>query len=136
MKIKIDDGAFIPERAHDTDAGYDLRAPVCVRVPAHGSAFINTGVHIELPHGKCAILISKSGLNVKHDLTNTGLIDEGYTGAIHVKVYNHGKVPYVFSRGDKIGQFVITNYFAEDFEISNDFTESERGSNGFGSTGK
>lgn len=63
-------------------------------IPANGSAVIDTGVHIDIPKGYVGFLKSKSGLNVKHDLTSEGVIDAGYTGSICVKLYNHGKTDY------------------------------------------
>lgn len=136
MKIKLDRGAFVPERAHDTDAGADLRSPIDVVVPASGSQVINTGVHIQLPHGYVGMLKSKSGLNVKHDITSEGVIDEGYTGEIMVKLYNNGDEPYRIERGDKITQLVIVPCEYVDFEVVENLDDSERGDGGFGSTGK
>ena len=60
IKIVLDDGAFAPIRAHDTDAGLDLRTPICVTVPARGSVDIDTGIHIEIPRGYAGFLKSKS----------------------------------------------------------------------------
>ena len=54
LKVKLDDGAYMPERAHATDAGADIRTPVDVEVPAKGSAVVHTGVHVELPPGHAA----------------------------------------------------------------------------------
>ena len=136
MKVKLDNGAFPPERAHDTDAGYDLRTPKKCYCRPHGTVTIDTGVHVQLPHGTCGLMVAKSGLNINFDILSTGLIDEGYTGAIRVKLYNHGSEPYYFSRGDKISQLVILNCRYEDIEIVDELDESERGENGFGSTGR
>lgn len=136
MKIKLDSCAFIPVRAHDTDAGADLRSPVDALVPPRGSRVIDTGVHIQLPHGYVGMLKSKSGLNVKHGITSEGVIDEGYTGPIKVKLYNHGDEPCSIERGDKITQLVIMPCAYVDFDIVDDLEDSERGSDGFGSTGK
>lgn len=136
MKIKLDRGAFIPTRAHDTDAGADLRSPVDTIVPAMGSRVIDTGVHIQLPHGYVGMLKSKSGLHVKHDITSEGVIDEGYIGSIKVKLYNHSGEPYVIERGDKITQLVIIPCECVQFDVVDDLEDSERGSDGFGSTGK
>ena len=72
----------MPEKAHETDAGYDLRTREWIFVPAHGSALVDTGVHIELPANKVGFLKSKSGLMVKHGITCEGVIDAGYTGSI------------------------------------------------------
>ena len=79
MKFTLDSGAFAPTRAHKTDAGLDLRSPICIEVPANGSAVIDTGVHVELPNGTVGFLKSKSGLNVKHDITSEGVIDRKST---------------------------------------------------------
>ena len=136
MRVKLDESAFMPARAHSTDAGYDLRTPVCVTVPAHGSACVNTGVHIELPPGKCAVVISKSGLYTKHDISSTGLIDEGFTGTIIVNLQNHSDMDYTFLRGDKVSQFFITNYYDEVLELVSELSPSDRGDAGYGSTGR
>lgn len=136
MKIKLDAGAFFPDRAHDTDAGADLRSPVGTVIPAGGSCIIDTGVHIQLPHGYVGMLKSKSGLNVWHGITSEGVIDEGFTGSITVKLHNHGDKPYKIERGDKITQLVIVPCEYVDFEVVDKLDDSERGDNGYGSTGK
>ena len=136
MKIKLDKGAFVPTRAHDTDAGADLRSPIDAVVPARDSRVIDTGVHIQLPHGYVGMLKSKSGLNTKHGITSEGVIDEGYTGSIKAKLYNHSDKPYVIVRRDKITQLVIVPCEYVQFDLVDYLEDSERGSDGFGSTGK
>ena len=137
MKVKIDEGAFKPERAHELDAGYDLRArEQSMVVPADGSAVFNTGVHMEIPSGFAGFIKSKSGLNVNHDILSDGLVDSGYTGSIRVKLYNHGTEDYTVHRGDKISQIAILPVFTPDIEIVSELNETERGESGFGSTGK
>lgn len=136
MKIKLYRGAFIPVRAHGTDAGADLRSPIGTYVPARGSRVIDTGVHIQLPHGYVGMLKSKSGLHVRHDITSEGVIDEGYTGSIKVKLYNHSEKCHVIERGDKITQLVIVPCEYVDFDVVDKLDDSERGGDGFGSTGK
>ena len=136
MKIKLDNGAFMPERAHKTDAGLDLFSPIDVCVPARNSKCIDTGVHIELPENTVGMVKSKSGLNVKHGITSEGVIDAGYTGSIMVKLYNHSNRHYKVNRGDKISQLVIMPIITPDLEVVDELEETERGSNGFGSTGR
>lgn len=136
MKVKLDEGAYMPERAHSTDAGLDLKSPRDVTVPRNGSAVIRTGVHVQLPSGTAGLLVSKSGLNTKHGITSTGLIDEGYTGDIAVKLYNHGSEDYFVHRGDKISQLVVIPVCYEKLAETDDLGASERGDNGFGSTGR
>ena len=77
MKIKLSKEAFMPVRAHKTDAGLDLFSPIDVCVPARKSVCISTGVHIELPQNTVGMVKSKSGLNVKHGITSEGVIDVG-----------------------------------------------------------
>ena len=137
IKVKLDDGAFKPERAHKLDAGMDLRSPRDLQIPARGSGIIDTGVHIEIPEGQVGLLKSKSGLNVKHDLTSEGVIDCEYTGSIVVKLYNNGNTSYKVKRGDKITQLLIVPVSLDDVEVVDEITQnSNRGDGGFGSTGR
>ena len=137
MKIKLDSDAFMPVRAHETDAGLDLRAKETQVVCAKESAIFRTGVHVKLPRGTAGVIISKSGLNVRHDITGAGLIDEGYDGEIVVKLINHGGEDYKVKRGDKISQLVIVPVLYEEIHAVDDLGQhSERGSDGFGSTGR
>lgn len=136
IMVQLDDNAYPPERAHKLDAGYDLRTPVNVTVPAHGSAVIDTGVHMLIPAGYVGFLKSKSGLNVLHDLTGTGTIDAGYTGSIRVKLYNHGDTPHEFKISDKIIQIVLLPIYTPKIHNVYSLPITERGTNGFGSTGR
>lgn len=136
MEIMLDDGAYMPSRGHGTDAGLDLRTPKAVTVPAYGSVAVDTGVHVALPQGCAGLLVSKSGLNARHGITSTGLIDEGYTGSIVVKLYNHGGEDYGFEAGDKVTQLVVIPVVRESLERVSAFSATERGDNGFGSTGR
>lgn len=146
MKIMLENGAFMPERAHQTDAGYDLRSPVDIEIPPaerHGTeiliggAFINTGVHIQLPHGYFGAVKGRSGMSVKHDISVfEGTIDEGYRGSIGIKMYNLSPVPYQIHKGDKIAQLVIQNYNVFELNQVDELDESDRNEAGFGSTGR
>ena len=136
MSIMLDEKAFRPTRAHDADAGLDLYSCENALVPAHGSFFFDTGVHVKLPHDTAGVLISKSGLNVKHGIMSTGLIDEEYTGSIGVKLYNNSDVTYRVERGDKISQLMVVPVFKVIPVIVNKIEETKRGNGGFGSTGK
>ena len=136
MKVKLDEGAFMPTRAHETDAGLDLYAVEAQVIAARGSAEFDTGVHIELPKGTVGMLKSKSGLNVIHGLTSEGVIDVGYTGSICVKLYNNSDYDYKVEKGDKISQLVIMPILTPTLELVEDLEATERGNGGFGSTGK
>ena len=136
VKVMLDKGAFMPERAHLTDAGADLRTPDWFVVPVGGSAVIDTGVHVQLPPNTVGLLKSKSGLNVRDGITGEGVIDEGYTGSIVVKLYNDGPFVKEFQRGDKIVQLLVLPVLYPEFAEVDRIDGGERGDNGFGSTGR
>ena len=136
LPVQLDEGAYMPERAHRLDAGLDLRSPIGTLIPGFGCATIDTGVHIQLPPGTVGMLKSKSGLNVKHGLTGEGVIDEGFTGSIVVKLYNHTPKEYYINKGDKISQLVILPVLRPTPVQVDEIEGGERGDNGFGSTGR
>ena len=136
MKVMLDNGAYAPERAHKADAGLDLKSPTYIKVKAGEAVVIDTGVHVQIPEGYVGMLKSKSGLNVKYSLQGEGVIDSGYTGSIVAKIYHHGKKDILIEEGDKIIQLVILPIITPDIEIVDSLEETERGDNGFGSTGK
>ena len=135
LKVKLDPGAYMPTRAHDTDAGLDLYAVYRRTVPARGSMCFDTGVHIEIPAGYVGMVKSKSGLNVKHGITSQGVIDAGYTGSIMVKLYNHSGCAVEIERGQKISQLVLLPIITPELEEVDSLDATERGNGGFGSTG-
>lgn len=136
MKVMLDKWAYMPTRAHSTDAGLDLYSPVDVMIMPRANEVIDTGVHVELPIGSVGFLKSKSGLNVKHSILGEGVIDAGYTGSIRVKLYNHSGEKYYIQRGDKITQLVILPVILPDLEQVEMLEDTDRGANGFGSTGR
>ena len=136
IDCELDKGAVQPTRAHKTDAGLDFCSmDEQIVVPAGGSAVFNTGVHIEIPFGYAGFIKSKSGLNVKYNLIADGVIDTGYTGAIVVKLYNLGEHDHIVNYGDKIAQLVLVNIAAPKLILTKLNKDTERGDNGFGSTG-
>ena len=136
MKVVLNKEALEPTRAHKDDAGLDLYSPISCIVKAKDSVVIDTGVHVELPKGTAGFLKSKSGLNINYGITSDGVVDVGYTGSIKVKLYNHSSKDYAIVRGDKITQLVVVKIETPKLEITEELEETERGDNGFGSTGK
>lgn len=136
VKVMLDEGARMPTRAHPTDAGLDIYAPASAYIRGRDSVTFDTGVHIAIPEGYVGLLMSKSGLNVKHGITSEGVIDAGYTGSICVKLYNNSNKDYIVEEGDKISQLVIVPVLlAEPIRVDK-LEDTERGDNGFGSTGR
>ena len=137
VDLFLDEGAMKPTKAHDNDAGLDLYTPYEFTVKAGGSAAVLTGVHMVIPRGWCGLLVSKSGLYTKHDIQTTGLVDAEYTGGIVVKVQNHGMKDYHFNKGDKVSQIMLLPVpDVVTLNMIDELPNTERGSNGFGSSGK
>lgn len=149
MRIKLDEGAKMPTKAYNTDAGFDIYSREDKIVPARGSAIFDTGVHIDLPIIKvfdgffaydefltAGFLKSKSGLNVKHNIVSEGVIDMGYANSIVAKLYNLGDTDYEVKKGDKITQLCIVPILPVRLELVDELDGGERGNNGFGSSGR
>ena len=152
MKIKLDEDAIMPTRAHATDVGLDLYSREDAEIFPYGTMMLDkngipnlidasktfdTGVHIAFDHGTYGKIESKSGLNVKHSVVSCGgVIDEAYTGSITVKLYNLGTKSYTVRKGDKIAQLVIMPYLTPEMELVDDLEPTDRGDGAFGSTGR
>ncbi|MCI5792836.1 MAG: dUTP diphosphatase [Lachnospiraceae bacterium] len=141
IKFTLDPGAYAPEKAHEADAGYDLRAiedaTVGSRYGAIDGVIFDTGVHVEIPKGYVGYVQSKSGLNVRYGIIcPTGTIDSGYTGSIKVKLYSLRPDSYKICKGDKIAQLIIQPLADTELVQVDSLEETERGNNGFGSTGR
>lgn len=136
MKIVVDPGAYMPTRAHANDAGLDLYAAETLYIAPHDWAVVDTGVHVAIPKGFVGLLTSKSGLMAKHGLTCRGTIDAGYTGTIKAVIFNHSERVYKVTQGDKVTQMVIMPIITPELELVEELERTERGSGGFGSTGR
>jgi dUTP pyrophosphatase len=135
---KLHPDAVLPVYAHGPaeDAGLDLRAVEAVVLSPGVAQGVPTGIAIELPPGYEAQVRPRSGMALKHSLTvNFGTIDPGYRGEIRVIMFNLGRADYKIERGDRIAQLVVAKYEAIDWE-EGELGESERGSGGFGSSGR
>ena len=136
MRVKCDLGAYSPTRAHPTVAGLDLRAKTSGIVRARNTWTFGTGVHVELPKNTVGILLPKSGLMTKHDIITFGVVDEPYRGEIMVHMINLSDQDYQVHAGDKISQLIVMPVRYEDVEVVDELSESDRGENGFGSSGR
>ena len=136
LKVMLDEGAYMPERAHAADAGYDLRTPVNVQIAARRGATIDTKVHVMIPKGYAGFIKSKSGLLSRNNIRVDGVVDAGYTGTIKVMMFNDGLLDKTFRVGDKIAQLVILPIETPELEEVSSLEETERGDYGFGSSGR
>lgn len=136
INIMLDEGAKAPTRAHEADAGLDVCALEGGWVCNGTCMAFRTGLHVQIPQGYVGILFSKSGLNINHGITSTGVIDSGYTGEIIVNLCNNGGKHYEVMPGDKISQLVILPIATPTVNVVDSFEQTDRGDNGFGSTGR
>ena len=135
MKIALDDGATMPTRAHEYDAGLDLYAAEPVRIWPHSWQAVETGVRVAIPQGFVGLLTSKSGLMRHKGMTCRGTIDSGYTGTIQAIMFNHSDTHIEIRKGEKVTQLVIMPIIRPELELVDKLEETERGAGGFGSTG-
>ena len=144
MKVdikKLSENAVIPQYATEQSAGQDLHAvleePVTLR--SLERRLIKTDLAIALPIGYKADVRPRSGLALKHGITvlNTpGTIDADYRGNIGVILVNLSSEPFTINNGERIAQLVISKYERVEWNEVEELSETDRGSGGFGSTGK
>lgn len=130
---------IIPQRAHLTDAGFDLHADEQLTLAPGEFKLVRTGVAIALPDGTAGLVCPRSGLAGRNGVTvlnAPGIVDAGFRGEWRVILINHGTEPFDINPGDRIAQLVIVKYLAPYFiEASVTEDATDRGVNGFGSTG-
>lgn len=141
MKVnvkKLSENAKLPAYGSEYAAGADLYAaePVCI-APGE-TAFVHTGIAVELPAGTVGLVYARSGLACKQDLApanKVGVIDCDYRGEVMVALHNHGRETRSVERGDRVAQLVIAPYYTAAFTEAEELSETVRGAGGFGSTG-
>lgn len=135
---KIDPTAKIPTYARVGDAGADLYASEDVTLHYYSTEAVPTGIALEIPNGYVGYINPRSSLGVKGItvINAPGTIDSGYRGEIKVILANHTGEDYQITKGDKIAQIVFHKFEEVFFEPVDELSDSERGTGGFGSTGK
>lgn len=137
---RLDPEVPLPRYAHPGDAGADLVSTVEVIIAPGDRVLVPTGIAMALPPGLAAFVHPRSGLALRHGLSivNTpGTIDAGYRGEIMVLLVNHDPAePVTIARGDRIAQLVIQRVETVDFVEADDLPASQRGTGGYGSTGR
>jgi dUTP pyrophosphatase len=137
MVHRLHPDAKLPEYAHDNDAGMDVFAYEAVVVPARGHALVHLGISFAVPDGYVALIWEKSGLARNHGIGSMGgVIDAGYRGEVTMIARNHTDTDYQFAKGDKVAQILLQKIEHPVLIDIDRLPESERGTGGFGSTGK
>ena len=150
MEIKLlSSTAKIPTRGSEYAAGFDLYADSVeninssegwsLQINPGETVKINTGISIALPDSTFGGIYPRSGLATKQGLApanKVGVIDEDYRGPIIVALYNHSNLPQIIHQGDRIAQLIIQPYVWEPLYVVEELSLTDRGDDGFGSTGK
>lgn len=142
VKIKrLSENAVIPTYGSEFSAGADLYACMDseVTIEAGETFVVKTGIAMEIPKGYAGLIYARSGLATKRGLApanKTGVVDADYRGEIMVALHNHSKQTQSIAPGERIAQLVITPFLTADFIETAELSDTERGSGGFGSTGR
>ena len=142
IRVKIlKQGAKLPTYGTMEAAGADLYA--CLEAPVTiapgNSAFIPTGIALEVPKGCAGLIYARSGMACKRGLApanKVGVVDSDYRGEITVVLHNHGTVSQTIECGERIAQFIITPVLTPGYVEADSLTDTDRNTGGFGSTGK
>jgi len=142
IKIKkLKNEAIIPTRGSQQAAGYDLYA--CseedVTIAPHCTVKVGTGISMAIPEGYFGAVYARSGLSARQGLRPAncvGVVDSDYRGEIIVALHNDTDTEKTIDKNERIAQIVVTPYLSVEFEETKELDDTERGSGGFGSTGK
>ena len=142
IRVKIlREGARLPSYGSAEAAGADLYACLseAVTIAPGETAFLPTGIALEVPKGGAGLVYARSGMACKRGLApanKVGVVDSDYRGEIMVALHNHGEVEQTVESGERIAQFVITPVLTPVYEMAENLSDTVRNDGGFGSTGK
>ena len=141
VKIKkLDERATIPSYGSEYAAGFDLYAILDdeLTIKSHETILVKTGLSMEIPVGYAGMIFARSGLATKKGLApanKVGVVDSDYRGEVMVALHNHSNTDQTISNGERIAQMVIMPFYKAEFIEVEELSDTERGSEGFGSTG-
>ena len=138
---KLREGATLPTYGTPYAAGADLYACLAedITIAPGATAFVPTGIAMEVPEHCAGLIYARSGLACKRGLApanKVGVVDSDYRGEIIVVLHNHGSEPQVIANGERIAQMIITPVLTPTYVETEELTDTVRANQGFGSTGK
>lgn len=139
IKTVIDDHGAVPAYSRKDDAAVDLRASESCYIKAGAVRLVDTGVRVAIPSGYVGLVCPRSGMACKHEVTvinSPGVIDPNYRGSIKVGLVNHNSVGFDIREGDRIAQLLIVPVPRVVFQQIAELDDTERGADGFGSSGR
>ena len=128
-----------PSYANEYAAGLDIRSNTDVLLEPGDVVDIETLLAVEIPKGHFGLVVARSGLSFKKQIkliNDVGIIDEDYRGCIGIRLINEGKESYLIEKGDRVAQMLIIPYTQVRIKYVDELSETERGTGGFGHTGK
>ncbi|HOI81555.1 MAG: dUTP diphosphatase [Thermovirgaceae bacterium] len=137
--FRDDEDIALPVYATPFSSGVDLRSNERVTIPAGGRSAVGTGIRLEIPEGYECQVRPRSGLALKNGVTvlnAPGTIDADYRGEVRVILVNLGENPFEIEKGDRIAQMILAPVSRIEWEETDSLSETDRGSGGFGSTGR
>ena len=137
---KLNENATVPTYGSAYAAGADIYAceETEITIAPNETKLIHTGIAMEIPEGLVGLIYARSGLASKRGLApanKVGVIDSDYRGEIMVALHNHGTAPQTVAMGERIAQIVFAPYYAAQFTVVDELSDTVRGTGGFGSTG-
>jgi len=139
LKFKrLTENAYAPTKGSIRAAGFDLYSAYDYVIPAKGKGMCATDIQVAIPDGCYGRVAPRSGLAVKNFIdVGAGVVDSDYRGNVQIVLFNFGESEFVVKRGDRVAQLICEKIELPDLEEEkeNELTETERGGNGFGSTG-
>jgi dUTP pyrophosphatase len=137
LKVKkFTPGAIIPTRGSKYACGYDLYSDDNIVIEKSERQLVSTGIGIGISDDCYARVAPRSGMSVKGIDVGAGVIDSDYSGIIKVLLINNTHEQQYIKKGDRIAQLILEKIYTPEIELVENLTETERGGNGFGSTGK
>ena len=136
---KLDERAIVPTFGTEFAAGADLYTLEGAEIPQGGTAWLGTGIALEIPEGYVGLIFARSSLGTKRGLApanKVGVVDSDYRGEIRVVLHNHSNEAQKVDAGERIAQIVIMPYLPVNYIEADDLDDTDRGEKGFGSTGK
>jgi len=136
LKIqKLNNNAIIPVKATKLAAGYDLYSIDAITIPPLSRVLVNIGLSIKTPEGTYGRIAPRSGMSLNGIDVGGGVIDQDYTGPLKVILINNNKDEFKVVEGMKVAQLVCEKICLPEIQIVDKLEQTERGFNGFGSTG-
>ena len=138
---KLNEKAVVPTYGSQFSAGADLYACIDEKltIEAGQTVLVHTGIAMEIPTGYVGLVFARSGLASKKGLApanKVGVIDSDYRGEIMVALHNHGSESREIESGERIAQIALVPYLTADFNVVGELSDTDRGTGGFGSTGR